>query len=202
MIIFLNGATSSGKTNIAKAIQHLDDRPWLTIGIDTMINMMPSKYWAGGAKADEGFNFIQQEDEQGSSMSLQIGPFGRKVETTLPDIAHLLCKKGFDLIIDEVLIGDDSLKKYVLKFSPFIVYFVGVYCDQKMLEEREILRGDRFIGSGRDQIKRCHGPTRHYDIEVDTTHHSSFECAQTILDFIIKEPAPKGFKFLSKQLEK
>lgn len=199
MIIFLNGATSSGKTNIAKAIQHLDARPWLTLGIDTMINMMPAKYWAGGEKAAEGFNFIPGEDEQGPTMSLQIGTFGRKVDKAIVDIAELLSNHRFDLIIDEVLIGDESLKNYVQKLSKFTVYFVGIHCDQEVLEEREIIRGDRFVGSGRDQMKRCHGPTRSYDLEIDTTHSSSFECAKQILAFIAKEPAPKGFKILSKK---
>lgn len=201
MIIFLNGATSSGKTNIAKAIQHLDAVPWLTLGIDTMINMMPAKYWAGGEKASEGFNFIPGEDDQGPIMTLQIGSFGRKVDKAIVDIAELLSTQGFNLLIDEVLIGDESLKNYVQKLSKFTVYFVGVHCDQKILEEREILRGDRFVGSGRDQMKRCHGPTRSYDIEVDTTHHSSFECAKKILAFIAKEPEPKGFKKLSNKFK-
>ena len=194
MIIFLNGATSSGKTNIAKSIQHLDSRAWLTLGIDTMINMMPSKYWAGGEKADEGFHFVPGKDEHGSIMSVQAGEFGRKVSNAVIDIASVLSEKGFDLIIDEVLIGDEVLKNYVANLSPFTVYFVGVHCERTILEEREMLRGDRFIGSGRDQMKRCHGSTRNYDIEVDTTHDSSFHCARQILDFIAKESAPKSFK--------
>jgi chloramphenicol 3-O phosphotransferase len=49
MIIFLNGCSSSGKTTIAKAIQHLSDEPWLLLGIDTFFHMMPSKYVGFGA---------------------------------------------------------------------------------------------------------------------------------------------------------
>jgi len=40
-IIFLNGAGSSGKTSIARSLQHLSNEPWLTFGIDTFINMTP-----------------------------------------------------------------------------------------------------------------------------------------------------------------
>lgn len=202
MIIFLNGATSSGKTNIVKAIQYLDDKPWLTLGIDTLINMMPSKYLAGGEKADEGFNFIPSEDELGPIMALQIGQFGNKVASAIPEIAQMLSRKKFNLIIDEVLIDDNELKQYVNALSQDTVYFVGVYCNQEILEEREILRGDRFIGSGRDQMKRCHRSSKYYDMHVDTSHHSPFECARQILNYIAEESKPKGFITLKTDYEK
>ncbi len=144
----------------------------------------------------EGFNFISDKDEHGILMSIKIGKFGRKIANSISEIAGLLDKKEFNIIIDEVLLGDESLKNDVETLSQSIVYFVAVYCDNKTLEEREILRGDRLIGSGRDQINRCHGSTRKYDIEVDTTHHSSFDCAKQILNFINKENDPKGFKIL------
>lgn len=38
-IILLNGAGSSGKTSIARAIQHLSNEQWLTFGVDTFIEM-------------------------------------------------------------------------------------------------------------------------------------------------------------------
>jgi chloramphenicol 3-O phosphotransferase len=196
MIIFLNGATSSGKSSIARAIQHLDDKPWLVLGIDTMINMMPSKYWVGGEKAEEGFNFISDKDEYGPLMSLKIGEFGHKISDALREMAYLLDKKGFHIIIDDVLLGDESLKKYIKKLEQSTVYFIGVHCDKKILEEREILRGDRFIGSGREQMNRCHGPNRKYDLEVNTTHHSPFDCAEQILELIKEENDPQGFKQL------
>lgn len=70
MIILLNGATSSGKTMLAKSIQYLDDRPWLLLGIDTMINMMPSKYWVSGDKQHEGFYFTEIKSNDSNIMRL------------------------------------------------------------------------------------------------------------------------------------
>jgi len=37
MIIFLNGCSSAGKSTIARAIQHLSEKPLLLIGIDNML---------------------------------------------------------------------------------------------------------------------------------------------------------------------
>jgi chloramphenicol 3-O phosphotransferase len=43
-IILLNGCSSAGKTSLVKEIQNLSDEPWLTFGIDTVIDAMPNKY--------------------------------------------------------------------------------------------------------------------------------------------------------------
>lgn len=194
MIIFLNGATSSGKTTIAKAIQDLDERPWLLFGIDTMISMMPSKYWSGGKKQNEGFYFSQVEESDGVNMRIECGEFGNKLSNIIPDVACLLDKNGFNLIIDEVIVEPDSLKNYANKFSNNLVYFIGVYCNTKIIEEREILRADRCIGSARDQIKRCHKFIKCYDLKIDTSQYSASDCAKKILNFIAIEPRPKALK--------
>jgi len=197
MIIFLNGATSSGKTSIVKALQYLEEKPWVAVGIDTMINMMPHKYWAGGEQAEKGFTFISDHDQEGHPiMSIKMGVFGHTIANSLVDMVSLLDKAGLDIIVDEVLLGDELLKNYVKSLKLSKVYFIGIHCDLRILEEREILRGDRYIGSGRDQISRCHGPTRQYDLEVDTTLQSSFECVKLILNFIASNDDPKSFKTL------
>ncbi|WP_425264034.1 phosphotransferase-like protein, partial [Vibrio parahaemolyticus] len=42
-VIILNGASSSGKSSIAKELQSILPRNYLHIGIDTFISMMPEK---------------------------------------------------------------------------------------------------------------------------------------------------------------
>jgi chloramphenicol 3-O-phosphotransferase len=42
-IIYLNGPSSSDKTTLAKALQKEFDLPFLHIGIDRVIGMMPEK---------------------------------------------------------------------------------------------------------------------------------------------------------------
>jgi chloramphenicol 3-O-phosphotransferase len=57
-IIYSNGPSSVGKTTLAKALQQKLGQPFLHIGIDKVIEMMPDKLnnWEGGA-APLGFSW-------------------------------------------------------------------------------------------------------------------------------------------------
>jgi chloramphenicol 3-O phosphotransferase len=193
MIIFLNGCSSAGKTTIARAIQHLSQKPWLLIGIDTFFHMMPPDYVGFGDKADQGFHFIPEHDELGPLMRIENGDYGKKVVGAVPKVIKTLADEGFDLILDEVIFQDEGLPEYRQALKNDTVYFIGVLCDLDILQERELLRGDRARGLGRDQIGRVHPASRTYDLTVDTTHTSAFQCAKSILDFIEKNPHPKSF---------
>lgn len=196
-IIFLNGCGSSGKTSIAKSIQYLSDTPWLRLGIDMFVDMLPNRYIAFGDKAREGyFSFIPGSNKHGSTMRVEMTPQGDKFFCMLPCFAKLLADNGHQLIIDEVLFGDDILKMYVEELRSHTTYFVGIFCELPKMQEREILRGDRAAGLSNDQIDRVHIGSRKYDLIVDTTHLSPFEAAREILDFVAGCPEPQGFKSL------
>ncbi|MBN1684356.1 MAG: hypothetical protein JW855_02845 [Gammaproteobacteria bacterium] len=64
----------------------------------------------------------------------------------MPCLAKILADQGHHLIIDEVLFGHDLLKDYVNLLKSHTVYFIGVFCDLSIMQEREILRRDRVIG--------------------------------------------------------
>ena len=95
-----------------------------------------------------------------------------------------------------MLFDDSQLAPYIQKLSQHIVYFIGVYCDLSILQEREFLRRDRTIGLANDQFDRVHAGTHEYDFTVNSSHKSSFELAQEILDFIDNNKNPVGFKNL------
>lgn len=194
MIIFLNGCSSAGKSTLARAIQLLSEKPYLLIGIDTFFHMMPAAYVGFGEKAEQGFHFIPERDDLGPLMRIENGPYGKAIGSTIPKVIQTLADDGHDIILDEVLFGDESLNRYVQALKDHTVYFIGVMCDLEVLREREILRGDRALGLGRDQIGRVHPPERSYDMIVDTTYTSAFDCGKAILKFIGENPNPQSFK--------
>lgn len=201
-IIFLNGCGSSGKTCIAKDIQRLSQEPWLRLGVDTFIDMMPDQYLPFNEKSKEGFNFIPGKNDRGETIQIETGPYGEKVFSALPIVSRILSDIGHNLIIDEVVLNDSIIKSYINELKNQTVYFVGVFCALAVMQEREILRHDRAIGLSNAQIDIVHKGLRDYDFTVDTTRELSFEIAKKILNFIETTPCPKGFANMLNKVNK
>jgi len=156
--------------------------------------MMPPQYVGFGEKADQGFHFIPDKGEEEPLMRIEIGGYGKAVVEAVPKVIRTLVKDGFDLIVDEVVFDEEELKRYAEALSEETAYLIGIMCDLPALQERELLRGDRALGLGREQITRVHILKHFYDLTVDTTKISAFECAQEILKFISESPSPQGFR--------
>ena len=185
-IILLNGAGSSGKSQLAKAIQHLADIPYIAVSFDAFFNMMPRSHIVGGPFSKEGFDFAPYESGGKPAISVETGELGKKLVNSIPSITKIMADNGLNLIIDEILFGDEQLKAYLECLKEHKLYFIGVKCSLEAMEEREILRGDRAIGLSRDQYNKVHQSFRPYDLEIDTTNNSSFTCARQILKLIEK----------------
>ena len=190
-IVFLNGCGSSGKSSIARGIQQLSPDHWLTFGVDTFIDMTPAD------KQEAYFKMIPGENERGPTMRVEPESAGNTLFGVMPRFAAQLADAGHHLIIDEVLFDEGSLKAYAESLKDHTVYYIGVFCDLKVMQAREVLRRDRCIGLSNDQIDRVHqGLLGSYDFKVDTTQMSSLEAVRQILKFIDYTPMPQAFKNL------
>lgn len=107
-IIFLNGCGSSGKTSLARAMQYLSADLWLTLGVDTFAEMILFP-----TKSDPYYRFVSGQNEHGPTVKVEKGPMSDQFFGALPDVANVLANRGNNLIIDEVLLDDESLKAYV-----------------------------------------------------------------------------------------
>jgi chloramphenicol 3-O phosphotransferase len=196
MIIFLNGVATSGKSSIINELQKLASYPIMKLGVDNFLDMMPSEYYGWGAKAKEGIQFVREEDENGPITRVYNGDFGRAVLHTIPPVVAKMSSQHLNIAVDEVLFYDYYLTEYTKAFRGQRAYCIGIHCELEELIRREQKRGGFSIGLGRDQIDKVHGPTRYYDLEIDTTHTSSTDCAKQILKYIAETPNPEGFKKL------
>lgn len=179
-IIFLNGVGSVGKTSIAKALQKQLDEPYLHIGIDHFIDMLPKQYLSKGNKASEGLSFTSSAS---SGITIELGPVGRHLFSAMRQAMLALAKSGFNLIIDEVVIGDEW-KEYHALFQPFRLITVGVFAPLEVIEERERSRGDRTLGLAKGHFDLVH-KGKSYDIAIDTSTMRPLECAQKIQSFLV-----------------
>jgi len=105
-IIFLNGCGSSGKTSIAKAIQHTSSDLWLSFGVDTFIDMIPFE------KQELYLKFIPGQNERGATMYARLEPEGIKLFSAMPKFAKMIADLQNNLIIDEALFDEEGLKSY------------------------------------------------------------------------------------------
>ncbi len=160
----MNGVSSSGKSSLAKQLQKLLDVPYLHVCIDTFEEMMPERRGEGGEFA---FQMVFNKMLSGFHHSIAA-----------------LAECGNNLIVDHVLVeGEDPLTwvpECMSLLVPFDVFLVGVHCSLPELERRERERGDRPAGLANWQYTRMHLKVK-YDVEVDTTEHTTEECVIQVL---------------------
>ncbi len=179
--IFLHGTGSIGKTSIAKALQECLDEPYLHVGFDLFVPMMPAPYVLEGRRAQEGIRF--KNDESGKPV-FQIGPVGKHFLSGITHAISALAKQGNNIIIDEILV-DEKYKEYLqaLEFCSHV--HVGLYASIEIIEKREKERGDRLPGQARPDYEKVHIGKK-YDIKIDTGIQSPQECADLIKRYIIE----------------
>lgn len=181
-VIFLNGASSCGKTSIVKALQSLLSEPYLHIGIDKFLGMMPEKTndWVGETVKAGFYWQAAKLADQSIAYRIRSGEYGKKINQAYRQTTANLAQMGLKLIIDDVIDGNEELQLWKILLKPYKTIYVGVYCDENILKIREKARGNRKIGSAIEQQQRVHMNIE-YDFKLNTTNISAIECAQAII---------------------
>ena len=168
-VIVLNGGSSSGKSGIARCLQAILPEPWLTIGVDTLIEAMPAAMQASAAGV-----------EIAADGAVSVGPEFRALEAAWIEGVAAMARAGARVIVDEVFLGGAaSQQRWQQALQGLRVLWVGVRCEGVVAEGRELARGDRVNGMAAQQADLVHDGIV-YDLEVDTTHTEALECARTI----------------------
>lgn len=185
-IIFLNGASSSGKTTLGRALQKKLEQPYFYFSSDQLVdaNILPN---------------VDRSTNHGEFAWQVIRP--RFFDGFHRCIAAL-AEAGNSLIVEHVLEYQSWLDDYVRLLAPYNVLFVGVHCPLEELERRERERGDRTVGEGRSHLLEGVHTWGEYDIEVDTSVYSPEENARLIQEALANSPERSTFRRMnSKQRE-
>ncbi len=177
-LILLNGASSSGKTSIAKGLQSALPDPYLHVSFDSFLHQLPE-----GCLADN--QYLSQ-----ALPRLLAGFHAANVAVV---------EAGNNVILDHVLQEPSWVELCVTAFRNVDVIFVGVHCSLEVLEAREEARGDRERGTARYQHERIHSH-RIYDVEVDTSKMSVEECAAVVHDYVQSGRQPTVFEKLRSRM--
>lgn len=170
-IVFLNGASSSGKSSIARALQGLLAEPYLHLELDQFFRMLPRRLLGAAEHRDAGID-----------LSGIISGFDRSIAA--------LAAAGNNLIVDHVLERRETLDRCLWLLEDFWVLFVGVRCPAEELQRRERSR-NRMKGLASLQLPCVHAHGV-YDLEVDTSLRNPVECAAEIVAALRGSP-PSAF---------
>lgn len=169
----LNGGSSSGKSGIVRCLQAVLPEQWLAFGTDTLIEAMPARM---SASAD-GIAFAPDG-------GVSVGPEFRALQAAWRAGIATMARAGAGIIIDDVFLGGaDTQDEWREVLADLRVTWVGVRCDPAVAAGRELARGDRVAGMAASQADLVHDGVR-YDLEVDTTHTESLDCARAIATYI------------------
>ena len=199
MIILLNGASSAGKSSIAKELQLILDDLFLNMSMDKFMSMVPVEYQGMGIKAAPMWSWEKSFDDKGELLKLKLGDKGKSYVLGVYESVVIMAKRKFNIIVDDVCLDKKLLQQIAVKLSPFKVYFIGVSCKIDILEKRERLRGNRVINTARAQHNIVHC-NYSYDFMVDTSENSAKNCALQIKEFIKENSDPQAFKNISGEL--
>jgi chloramphenicol 3-O phosphotransferase len=180
-IIVLNGTSSSGKTSILKSLQDQLPDPFLDMGIDRFIFMLPGRY----------LNRPLWDEVLGKA--IQSGAAGKTLVSGMHYAIAAAAQRGNHVIADHVLVEKSWVDECARLFAGMNAYLIGVRCPLEVLEQRERSRQDRTLGQARIQYDVVHRHTQ-YDLEVDTSLFSAEQCARKIIERL-KTP-PEAFRQL------
>jgi chloramphenicol 3-O phosphotransferase len=183
-VIVLNGVGSVGKSSTARALQAIAARPFLHVAMDAFIQMMPMKLVGHG----DGLVFDKGEEEGFPSIEIRTGPVLERALVGMRHAVAALADQGNDLIVDEVMLGDEH-REYRALLAQHDLRFVGLFATLEVLEERERRRGNRELGLSRWQYGRVHNGID-YDLTLDTAQTSPTENAAHICEAFGLETVP------------
>lgn len=161
-IILLHGASSSGKTTLARAVQARIELAFWHVSIDHLreSGVLPMDHFRSG-----DFDWVQHRKQVFDGFHASLSAYA---------------DAGNNLIVEHILDEDGWVETLKHALQSHDVFFVGLHCDLSTLQDREVRRGDRPLGSAAQDFGSIH-KGRQYDLELDGTT-SPQENVRVLLD--------------------
>lgn len=168
-VVLLNGASSSGKTTIARRLLADFTTPWFHMGVDMF----------GAMRAEARTHQLEPSGLREVLRRTRAG-FHRAVAG--------MAQAGNDIVMDHVLSEPWRLHDLLTVMRGIDVIFVGVHCSPADLARRE-QRRDRVSGTavGQSTTVHTHGL---YDVEVNTSTATVEDCSAQIREYLHQNPGP------------
>jgi chloramphenicol 3-O phosphotransferase len=177
-----------GKTSIARELQDQLSNYYLYFGFDAFIEMMPARSnCLEGTSVCDGFywqDVVLPNRETGKL--IVSGEYGKNIEESFRFVVKALLECGNNLIVDNVIAGNQEMLVWKNLLVDYKCCFVGVFCSLKKLVGRENERNERIAGSAAEQYFRTHEGVE-YDLTIDTGEQSIKTCANLIVNHLTRQ---------------
>jgi chloramphenicol 3-O phosphotransferase len=173
-VILINGASSAGKSTLARSLQQQLPEAFLHWSFDHLreSNALPMARIRNG--------------------ELDWARMRPAVFDGFHHCLPALAEAGNNLIVDHIIEQERWLADLVRLLAPFDVFFVGVHCPLPELERRERQRGNRRFGEARRDLHTVHRFAE-YDFDIDGTQPTEGNVARLITAWQARR-RPSGFE--------
>lgn len=173
-VVVLNGASSSGKTTLARAMQVEFGQPVMHLEEDRFVLGTYLEDYVTGEDAERIFRMTMHG-------------FYKCIAA--------LAAVGHDLIVDTGFYSRDLVNLFVTEVAGLDLWMVGVHADPAVLSLRERARQDREPGLAELQALYIHDHAV-YDLEVDTSRSRPSESARGVVEYLRRALAPTAAEIL------
>lgn len=173
-IIFVHGASSSGKSTLARVAQSSAPRPFWHLSIDHF--------------RDSGILPMERFRRGDFAWKQARGPFFDGFHRSIATFAMA----GNNILLEHILEEPAWFGELAALFSGLDVFFVGLHCPLDELDRREIRRGDRRVGSAAEDFARVHQGLR-YDLELSGTDPADANAQRLWAAWSTRTPARSVF---------
>jgi chloramphenicol 3-O phosphotransferase len=174
-IIIIHGASSAGKSTLAKAVQQAFPLPLLHISYDLFIDgdIVPWNRFR-----DKTFEWAEERP---------------KVLNGFWHWWPILANAGNNIIIDHIIERDEDQVFLLDLLKGIDVYFVALHCSLEELEWREQQRGNRHKGDARSDLSFVH-KGKIYDLELNSESSRVEENVATLIACWQGRKRPSAFE--------
>lgn len=191
-VLLINGPSSSGKTELVRAIQAVSEGPWVSAGIDAFWNMIPGRWLAPGPLAAHGLSFRTEEYGGAPVLRTQCGPLIQQVARGMRRSVAALACAGCDVVCDDAFLDPSWPADWARALNGIDAWLIGLHCPPSVLDAREEARGDRHRGEARGQADIVHRGLS-YDLAYDSSASPAEAIAADIIH-AIRRTRPQAFR--------
>ena len=190
LLIVLNGASSSGKTSTARAIQQLLGSGCVITGLDDILERTQPF-------GPESHNALDAIARSARILWFQATDGRLKLFKQLHHEVIALAQTGHDVVVEIAYMDRRALLDAAVQFAPLDGLLVGMKPPLEISEAWETARTDRPRGQARKHYDLVHAHNN-YDLLIDSSKMSPQECASAIIEYL-QQSKPHSFRQLLEQ---